>query len=291
MAQTIRCIIVEDERRYRTLLRRQLQSTGYPISIEQECDDITDALAAIESCKPDLVFLDILLHGNKKGGFELLEQIKDIKFDVIFTTAYVDDNIGEIRRCGLDRLSKPYLQKEVNEVISKYFTGLDKERLAHRVETLKANLLQTNVQDKIAFISIGNSEVPIKIKDILYFTFQEPTLSWFFYSNNARLRTLARIEELKDIIILHSDKLKPDGYECFEFRQKTTMKKAQDDFKPLQFCSVHKSNLINIHHVVEFASKKVRETEVIMSDGEVLKASEDGRTSFLKMIGKQGANK
>jgi two-component system LytT family response regulator len=282
----VKCIIVEDEIRYSNLLETLLKNTGYPIKVEQVCENVADGLAAINNYQPDLVFLDIWLHGNEKGGFELLYQFRDIRFDVIFTTAHIDDNIIEIRRCGLDRLLKPYVQKEIDEAIGRYFSRLDRAWLPQRIETLKANLLQKSDQDRIVYASIGGSEFPIKIMDIIYFTFLEPKLSMLFYSNNVQLISMTKRKECKEYLILHPDRIKPNGYECIEFKQQTTMKKAKEDFESLQFCSVHKSCLVNIHHVIEFSSRRTREDEVLMSDGEILAASKEGRSNFYKMTGK-----
>jgi two-component system LytT family response regulator len=81
----IRTIIVDDERLARNELRKIL--TDFPeIEIIEEAINVQDAIEKIEELRPQLIFLDIQMPGNKTG-FDLLEVLEYLP-KVVFTTAY-----------------------------------------------------------------------------------------------------------------------------------------------------------------------------------------------------------
>jgi len=72
-------LIVDDEADIRDLVAGILQDEGYSTRTARNSDD---ALSAIASRRPNLVFLDIWLQGSKLDGLQLLEQIKKDHADV-----------------------------------------------------------------------------------------------------------------------------------------------------------------------------------------------------------------
>src|SRR6185295_5798206 len=83
----INAVIIDDEKDARFLLRNLLdQHFSKTISVLGEADGVDTGIKAIEDLKPDLVFLDINMHGGT--GFDLLQKIRSVDFEVIFITAY-----------------------------------------------------------------------------------------------------------------------------------------------------------------------------------------------------------
>ena len=66
-------LIVDDEADIRDLVAGILQDEGYDARTARNSDE---ALAAIVSRKPSLVFLDIWLQGSKLDGLQLLDMVK-----------------------------------------------------------------------------------------------------------------------------------------------------------------------------------------------------------------------
>src|SRR3989304_3616603 len=96
-------IIVDDEKGCRDSLADLLKDHPQ-IAIVDSANSITKAQESIELFQPQLVFLDIEMPGGT--GFELLEKISILNFDVIFTTAYDQYAIKAIKYSALDYLLK-----------------------------------------------------------------------------------------------------------------------------------------------------------------------------------------
>ena len=66
-------LIVDDEADIRDLVAGILQDEGYEARTARNSDD---ALTAIVSKQPSLIFLDIWLQGSRLDGLQLLDAIK-----------------------------------------------------------------------------------------------------------------------------------------------------------------------------------------------------------------------
>ena len=65
-------LIVEDDKFLRELMTRKLKNEGFDL---QEAIDGEEGLKKLETYKPDIILLDLILPGL--DGFETLERIKD----------------------------------------------------------------------------------------------------------------------------------------------------------------------------------------------------------------------
>jgi len=97
------CLIIDDEKLARDLLREYLESFDQ-IEILGECAKGTEAVEKIDKLKPDLVFLDVQMPGMT--GFDVLEEIDHDPY-VIFTTAYDQYAIKAFEKNAVDYLLKP----------------------------------------------------------------------------------------------------------------------------------------------------------------------------------------
>ena len=72
-ARRIRALVVDDEPLAREMIREMLEDDS-EVEIVSECANGREAVEAIKSLKPDLVFLDIQM--PELGGFEVLESLE-----------------------------------------------------------------------------------------------------------------------------------------------------------------------------------------------------------------------
>lgn len=100
---SIRTLVVDDTRLARAELRTLL--AAHPdIDVVGEADDVTPAIAAIESLRPDLVLLDIQMPGGT--GFDVLDAISHAPL-VVFSTAYDQHAVRAFEANALDYVVKP----------------------------------------------------------------------------------------------------------------------------------------------------------------------------------------
>jgi two-component system, LytTR family, response regulator len=113
----IRCIIIDDEKPAREVLKNYLTEYCSDIEIVALADSLNTGLKAISQYQPDLVFLDIEMpNGN---GFDLLRKLTKITFRIIFVTAYSEFAVKAFRFYATDYLLKPVNINELMEAVEK----------------------------------------------------------------------------------------------------------------------------------------------------------------------------
>ena len=110
----MRALIVDDERRARSELKRLLK-VHPEIEVVGESANALEALDAIEKLSPDLLFLDVQMPG--KSGFDLLAEIENLP-RVIFTTAFDEYALRAFEFHAFDYLLKPIEPKRLAESLA-----------------------------------------------------------------------------------------------------------------------------------------------------------------------------
>src|SRR5258707_1418336 len=124
-----------------------------------------EALEPIKEQKPQLLFLDIEM--PRMNGFELLEKIKSLPFELIFTTSYDQYAIKAIRFSALDYLLKPIDREELQISVQKV-----QQRLQHPLPQ-QIDLLFQKLQSpghlfsKIAIPTIEGLQI-VAVDSIIY---------------------------------------------------------------------------------------------------------------------------
>lgn len=113
----IRAILIDDEKHCRETLAIQLERYCPEVQLLAQCSSAAEGLRVIKEQKPDLVFLDVEM--PLMNGFEMLQQLSDISFEVIFTTGYDAYAIKAIRFSALDYLLKPIDRDELQKAVAK----------------------------------------------------------------------------------------------------------------------------------------------------------------------------
>ncbi len=136
----IEAIIIDDEVHCIESLSILLTEYCPEVKVVEECRSAKTGLEAIERIKPHLVFLDIEM--PNMNGFEMLEQLDQIQFAIIFTTSYDQYAIKAIRFSALDYLLKPIDPNELIIAVKK----VQEERNLPFAEQFQMLLKQ--IQDK-----------------------------------------------------------------------------------------------------------------------------------------------
>lgn len=141
----IRTVLIDDEAPARDELRYLLtKDHSDVISIIGEADNATSSISLITKEKPDLIFLDIHMHGL--SGLELGEVIRDIspKSKIIFATAYDEYALKAFELQALDYVVKPIEEERLSKAIQ------------HALKAIYPNGLPTADKDGAGLNGAGN---------------------------------------------------------------------------------------------------------------------------------------
>ncbi|MBT1700648.1 LytTR family DNA-binding domain-containing protein [Fulvivirgaceae bacterium PWU4] len=158
-------VIIDDESKSRESLQILLQDFCKNVEIKALCQNVSEGLQAISEHRPDVVFLDIQM--QRETGFDLLNRLKNIDFEVIFTTAYSEYAIKAFKFSAIDYLLKPIDIEELAralEKVEKKVNGNMSLRLEQLIQNLKPAV---SPQYKLA-LPASDGLVFVKIDDILY---------------------------------------------------------------------------------------------------------------------------
>ncbi|GLR18186.1 LytR/AlgR family response regulator transcription factor [Portibacter lacus] len=136
--KTIRSIIIDDEEHAQRSLTKLLSWVAEEVEIIDTCSSATEGLLAILEHQPELVFLDIEM--PRMTGFDMLNKIKDRKFQVIFVTAYDEYAIKAFDANAIDYVLKPIDEERLTEAIEKVKKMLNYDSKQEKLEELVAKL-------------------------------------------------------------------------------------------------------------------------------------------------------
>ena len=116
MSDRLRAIVVDDERPARRGLAALLNADGR-VEVVATCARAAQAVDAIRSLQPDVVFLDIEMPGG--DGFSVLEDLDDPAPAVVFVTAWDHYAARAFDVAALDYLLKPYSDERLSETVTR----------------------------------------------------------------------------------------------------------------------------------------------------------------------------
>src|ERR1700741_2885231 len=134
----LKAIIVDDEPYCCEALVTLLEDSP-EVQVMTICYNAADALTAIQKYSPDLVFLDVEM--PKMNGFEMLEQLPFVDFEIIFTTSYDQYALKAIRFSAIDYLLKPVDSEELKTAVLKVIRRSQKP-IAAQLEILMQRIHQ-----------------------------------------------------------------------------------------------------------------------------------------------------
>ncbi len=128
-------LIVDDEADIRELVSGILQDEGYGTRTARDSDD---ALAAVASRRPNLVFLDIWLQGSRLDGLQLLDAVKhqhpEMPVVMISGHGNIETAVAAIKQGAYDFIEKPF---KADRLILVAERALENLRLKREVKALK----------------------------------------------------------------------------------------------------------------------------------------------------------
>jgi two-component system LytT family response regulator len=195
----IKALIIDDEKHCSDNLQWQLKQYCPEVEITAVCNNAEKGLDEIYHQQPQLVFLDVEMPGMT--GFEMLEKLTEINFDIIFTTAFNQYAIRAIKFGALDYLVKPIDKDELRAAVDKVIKHTRGESLK-QLTALLTHIRKSNDLSfqKIALPTIHGYEL-IPLNNIMYCE-SKSNYTNICLNNGQQIlvsRTLKDIEELLDM--------------------------------------------------------------------------------------------
>lgn len=191
----IRIAIIDDESMARASLRRMLLHQGIPDHHIAESGSVRDGLNLLKSITPDLLLLDIEMEDGT--GFELLDKLGEIPFNVVFCTAHNEFAIRAFRYNAIDYLLKPVLPEDLSAAVEKTMMQMDFHIWQKQIE----GLLHTASSRSFDRIVIPSSSGPIfiHINEIVHLE-SYGNYTFVFLGSGERLLASRNLKEFDEML-------------------------------------------------------------------------------------------
>ncbi len=156
MSEKIRCLIVDDELPARKIIEKFLADVP-DVLIAAQCKNAFEAMEALQTHTPDLIFLDINMPGL--SGLDFLKTL-DRKPLVIITTAYREYALEGFELDVLDYLHKPFAPE-------RFYKALQKARQRLSTSPTPEKPIEIAATDSI-FIKEEKRSYKVESEQILY---------------------------------------------------------------------------------------------------------------------------
>jgi len=204
---------------------------------------------AIRTIKPQLVFLDVEI--NDKTGFDLLQQLPEINFEVIFTTAYDKYAVQAFKFSALDYLLKPVDAEDLQHAIKKLNQKFSQQEISQKFDALFHNLKSMQGASKKICVPVVSGLVFIQVSDIIRCE-SEINYTKLFLKDKQKLLVAKTLKEFEEMLTEYN------------------------------FYRVHNSHLINLAYIKTY--NKGKGGFVVMEDGSEIEVSTRRKDEFLKKL-------
>ncbi|NBR32318.1 MAG: response regulator [Sphingomonadaceae bacterium] len=264
---TIRTILVDDETLAIQGLALRLE--GHPdVEVIETCNNGREAIRAIKTHKPDLVFLDIQMPGF--DGFSVVSGLADIEPPLfVFVTAYSDHAIRAFEAQATDYLMKPVEEDRLSATMERVRQRLAEKKGVEEAERLKEALAEhapdvhEEIVDSEDAPSASRFEKLINIKD----------QGQIF---RVDVDSIERIDAAGDYMCIYT------GGETLVLRQ--TMKDMEKRLDPRKFQRVHRSSIVNLDLVRQVKPHTNGECFLVLESGAQVKVSRSYRDVVARFV-------
>lgn len=249
----INAILVDDEQKSRSSLRKLLTDFCTGVNIVAEASDINEAESQIATLKPNLVFLDVEMpYGT---GFDLLQRLGEINFEVVFITAYSQYAVDAFKYASVD-----YILKPVDIDILKRAVERVKEQIQNKQSIANYKLLLQQVQkqtdgDTRIYLSGTKEQHVVKCSDIICCV-ADGSYTNVYMTNGTK------------------------------FYSSRHLKQFVAELPASIFYRIHNGHTVNMNHITRIV--KGHGGNVVMSDGRGLEIAVRRKEDFLNTMKKKG---
>ncbi len=192
----MKILLVDNEPEIRDVLKEMVLAWAGGVHIIEEADGVATGLEKINTFHPDVVLLDVEM--NDGTGFDLLKQIPNPSFQLIFTTAHNQYAIQAFKFSAMDYLLKPVDPVELNACLQKAMEQVSSKTLKQQLDAMMQQLYNKQEPDRQIVLKDIDKTYFVKMNDILYCE-AEGSYAKFYLTNSEPIfvsRNLRYYEEL-----------------------------------------------------------------------------------------------
>jgi len=251
MIENINALVVDDEFQSRKLIAKMLSRFFPEINNILEAATVAEAVKAVDTNLPQLIFLDIQMHGE--NGFDLLDKIPDLNFEVIFITAHNQFAVKAFRYNALDYLMKPVDADEFKIAVLKALKriNLAAKSPAEQVGSLKQQLKNPQKLPERIIIPTAEGYLVIPVQDISY-CHAVSNYTVFYLKDQTKVTSSYTLGHYEDLLCEHN------------------------------FFRIHRSYMINLAFIKMY--RKADGGTVVMNDGQEIEVSRGNKEAFMKFF-------
>jgi two-component system LytT family response regulator len=247
--ETLRVIIVEDERPAREIIKAYLKE--FPqLDLVAECENGFDGAMLIRKEKPDIVFLDIQM--PKLTGFEMLELLENRPL-IIFTTAYDEFAIRAFEVNAVDYLLKPFLVDRFKQAVEKALATISQESRSDNEQMVSYIRSQQEIINRIV-VKVKNRIEILLVKQLEHFEAQD------------------------DYVYIYT-------FDSERFIKDLTMKYLENHLPPSEFVRVHRSHIVRIDRISRIESENSDSHLIYLKSGSEVPMSRSGYRRLKQIMG------
>jgi len=243
----LKAVIVDDEPKAIQSLIWELSNFNTEIEVMASFTNPDEALKYLDSHTPDCLFLDVQM--PTIGGFQFLEQLKDINFAVVITTAYDEYAIKALKHEAIDYLLKPIDSDDLKESINKIKKHSDRTINSMKFERMLSNF-NSKFDKKRITINTDGKLLFLDVDDIIYIE-SDGNYSTLFLKDQKKIVVTKKLKEVNAIL--------PEHY----------------------FFRIHNSFIINLNKIKAFIKN---EGYVIMDSDHKIPVARQRKSDFLEKL-------
>ena len=264
----IRTIIVDDEPLAIQGLELRLQAFD-DVEIIERCANGREAIRAVRTLKPDLVFLDIQMPGF--DGFSVVAGLADIEPPLfVFVTAFGQHALKAFEARAVDYLMKPVDQDRLAATIDRVRQRLSEKRSSEESERLKEILTEVapdSIPDDMAADSDAHAanryERVLNIKD----------RGQIF---RVDVGDIERIDAAGDYMCIYT------ADQTLILRE--TMKDLEKRLDPRKFQRIHRSTIVNLDNIKSVKPHTNGECFLVLGSNTQVKVSRSYREVVARFL-------
>lgn len=249
--EKISVLIVDDEPFARDKIRTLLADEADFI-VDGECGNGKEAVQAIHSQQPDVVFLDIQM--PEMNGFEVLQNLDMAALPIIvFVTAFDEFAVNAFEIHALDYLLKPFDYERFHKTVERIRSHIRKSDSGGL--TFRLEMLLEQLENKPKYLQ----RLMIKSRGDIYFL-KTDEIDWIEASGNyITIYTGKKTHLLRESISGIAEKLDPE-----------------------KFARIHRSQIVNIERIDKLNSDMHGEYIITLNNGKALLLSRTYRDNLLR---------